>query len=610
MEVELYYPQDLPIPVNTFQPKIHKSKVTVEPEKQPDVDLGAEKEEDMIIDLDAGIDATPLDAVDDHDGIAVGDDVEIAMAEYRDLERGGLPSPRYVGGKRRHRTPIAINRDSSPVVQVSNIGDRDANLVNTNYDTLVQLIRRLAQLLGISPDTMIHENSNENRPVMRQNVILLRDQIDENPSLYMGKLLDYIGLPNYNINERYLHDLINATVTPPGSKELLNTSGSTVDMFVTILGEKPVKQLFSKYEYNFARFRAVGDVLVRARKNADTVSDNREIYMARCRVLLNRALLSNVNNNIHKFNNILVDELINSIVDHTLEERNMDRDVLDAEDIRLLHVLIKGKRVRTTSEDKIYPLLVFIRNNKLDEDLLGHILYSMNATMLRNKHLLFLDDTTDMEEYLKADLTLLLDSKLSNLVPAFRNSHENLLSVENRYAKLLLSRTQLVSEQIIDTLSKNKDEQLAVRHALTLAVMFQNDKFMTTKSRLLTGKETGTSVAERQANICMFPELLLLDKKYTLSDAVKHVYEVVTRNMYNVMDVKHSVTELKPIELPIGDVNEKCNYEGPISNLLIVPYADGRIFCFDRQEYDQLIANRKPNPLTGKPFPSVLYGDN
>lgn len=171
--------------------------------------------------------------------------------------------------------------------------------------------------------------------------------------------------------------------------------------------------------------------------------------------------------------------------------------------------------------------------------------------------------------------------------------------------KVVTDRADQVTQNLVAAIFDQhpNDSKTALRHILTLAVMFQNPNFIATRSRLLSNIATPQEIAKSTMNLCMFPELLSL-KNMSMEQAVERIYDTVSVNLDNVTNIHVGVSDLVPVELPIAPL--KCGYKGPRTQLIVVPYND-TIYCFDRREFKRLIQARENNPYTGKPFPSELY---
>jgi len=152
------------------------------------------------------------------------------------------------------------------------------------------------------------------------------------------------------------------------------------------------------------------------------------------------------------------------------------------------------------------------------------------------------------------------------------------------------------------------DTDMSLRHILTYAAIFKNLNFLVARTRFMKGEITPQDLATEPLDTCTFPEMRLVrEDVLSFSDAVHLVYNVVSENIANVKDLEQIPT-LITADLPMSRLVDKCNdpkHLQKISNLILLPYPDGKIYCFERDELKRLLANKEDNPYTNKPFPRI-----
>ncbi len=158
----------------------------------------------------------------------------------------------------------------------------------------------------------------------------------------------------------------------------------------------------------------------------------------------------------------------------------------------------------------------------------------------------------------------------------------------------------------------NADTDMTLRHILTYAAIFKNLNFLVARTRFMKGEISPQDLAREPLDTCMFPEMRLIrDDILSFTDAVHLIYNVVSENISNVKDLEQIPT-LITADLPMARLIDRCDNPShlmKISNLILLPYPDGKVYCFERDELKRLLANKEDNPYTNKPFPRVFTAE-
>lgn len=156
-----------------------------------------------------------------------------------------------------------------------------------------------------------------------------------------------------------------------------------------------------------------------------------------------------------------------------------------------------------------------------------------------------------------------------------------------------------------------RDTDMALRHILTYAAIYKNLNFVVARTRFMKGEVSPAELAREPLDTCTFPEMRLIKNsgkigEYVISfaDAVRLIYNVVSENIENVKDLEQ-VPTLVTVDLPMSSrMTDRCRNK-KLSDLVLMPYPDGNIYCFEREELKDLLKNKQNNPYTGQPFPAM-----
>lgn len=609
MEFHVENSKYLPLPSKRYNPKIKKIEVEL------DAPLPIKREEVKIIQVQGGA-ADFVFGSEEEEGSAIESEAERSATEEEVeepvIEEGVVEEFQKVIDK--PATPKKeekkVRKKKEKIVTAEEIiRERDTDLRYIKRSQLEEMIKLTSQLLDINEPYYDEEVSNID---LRRIIIDLRNHVDGDKMNVIGKLFNNIlQVPNISVNPgvaSYSNKLIKALTNPTEKLPKIEQVKRVFNKAKECLGVSINRHLNSLFRSTYSKYNHVTKVLCEMFDERKEEEYGIAKYITRAKDLLTKALKSGIVNNISKFKKLLRGCVIENIISEAQKLGNISH--LDEEDIHLLNDLMKGSTLRLDSDDKLTTILEILKTNGLNPTISTQVISCSN----NNSYLLYDIDTYKIivrevsnyveRNYPMASVPELLKKQLLSKVAK---------RIDNNIIGQVERKSDEISDSIVDRLYKNYkgDIKLTLRHAMTLAVMFNHadvkNNIATTKTRLLSGFTTAKQVADSPINMCMFPEFMLLDKKkMKLKDAVKSVYKVAGINSKMIRNDTRKNVKLVPVKLPIDTPLKKCQFKGSLLNLLIVPYPDGRIFCFNRDVFTKLIKSGKDNPHTEQPFPKEL----